>query len=132
MRGGLSSLRFPPSGSEFQRDSTQQQRQADEHDNVEMVSFSEPGESESIAGSAYQMVALRRPELTDSGIDSLEVAFLLDCANGLLRGAEVQLHASSALVALEDGVILWCASFYKTILTTFIAMYSHVLFASIE
>lgn len=72
------------------------------------VSFSEPVDGESLAGPAYQMVALRRPALTDSGIHPLEAQFLVDCASGMLGGAQPRLDPVSTLVQLADGIILWC------------------------
>lgn len=77
---------------------------------VNQVSFAEAGGGDSLAGTAYQMVALRRPALTDGGMHPLEAQFLVDCANGMLGGPRPRLQPASTLAQLADGIILWCGS----------------------
>ena len=78
---------------------------------VEMVTFMETvSEGEGLdLGAAYQMVALRRPTLAQSGIEPSEAQFLLDQANGMLPQSHLQpLMQDNALTALADGIVLWC------------------------
>ena len=75
---------------------------------VEMVTFVEAvSEGEGLdPGAAYQMVALRRPTLAQSGIEASEAQFLLDQANAMLPQTQPLLQ-DSALSALADGIVLW-------------------------
>ena len=80
-------------------------------DAVEMVTFMETvSDDEAMLdpGAAYQMVALRRPTLAQSGIDPCEAQFLLDQANAMLQQPRPQqLMQDTALTALADGIVLW-------------------------
>ena len=77
---------------------------------VEMVTFLEAVSDEDglDPSAAYQMVALRRPTLAQSGIEPSEAQFLLDQANAMLPQPQSQpLMQDSALTALADGIVLW-------------------------
>ena len=77
---------------------------------VEMVTFMEAvSDGEGLDPSAaYQMVALRRPTLAQSGIEPSEAQFLLDRANEMLPQPQSQpLMQDNALTALADGIVLW-------------------------
>ncbi len=77
---------------------------------VEMVTFMEAvSDGEGLDPSAaYQMVALRRPTLAQSGIEPSEAQFLLDQANAMLPQSQSQpLMQDNALTALADGIVLW-------------------------
>ncbi len=77
---------------------------------VEMVTFMEAfSDGEGLDPSAaYQMVALRRPTLAQSGIEPSEAQFLLDQANAMLPQPQPQpLLQDNALTALADGIVLW-------------------------